>query len=123
MKAIVSLFALVLSAAALESRQSTTDIVVVSFANDLTGASVTFDVPADNKDHTIQSLNIVNGIMDTESGFMATSAQLVYFDQITNCMINNNWDNSLATLTAQATFSQLGNAAVDLTHVVINCYA
>lgn len=122
MKSIIPLFTLVLSAAALEARQSTTDVVVISFANDMTGASITFDVPADNKDHKIQSLNIVNGIMDTDSGFMATSAQLVYFDQITNCMLNN-WDNTLATLTAQATFAELGNAAVDLKSVVVNCYA
>lgn len=122
MQPVFSLFSLVLSAAALEPRQRTTEIVVVSFTNDLTGASVTFAVPADDNDHTIQSLNVVNGIMDTNSGFMATSAQLVYFTQATNCMINNNWDNVIATLTAQATFAKLGNT-VDLNNVVINCYA
>lgn len=123
MHSIFSVFALVFSAAALESRQSTTETVTVSFTNDLTGASVAIGVPADNIDHTVQSLNVVNGVMDTDSGFIATSVQLVSFTQTTNCMINHNWESVLATLTAQATYSELGNIAVDLNYVVVNCYA
>lgn len=47
MKTIISLFTVVLCVTALESRQSAPDMVTVSFANDLTGSSVTFDAPAD----------------------------------------------------------------------------
>lgn len=54
---------------------------------------------------------------------MTTSGQLISFTQATNCMINSNWDNVLATLTAGATFAELGNAAVDLNYTAINCYA
>lgn len=122
MKSIFAISALVLSAVALETRQSTTASVTVSFANDQTGASVAVEVPADYTDHAVMSLHEVYGMADTTSGFMATSAQLIDFTQAANCQINNNW-NPVATLTATTTFAELGNSAVDLSYVTINCNA
>lgn len=122
MKSMFAISTFVLSAVALETRQSITESVTLSFANDLTGANLAVSVPADEADHAVVTLPEVYDMGDIISGFMATSTQLIDFTQSTNCQINHNY-KKIATLDAMATFAELGNAAVDLHYVTVNCMA
>lgn len=124
MHSIIALCTLALSAVALESESSKSiaSFVTTSFTNDMTGASITVKIPADARDHLMPSLGPMNGMRGADFEFNATSAQLVYFTPVTNCMIRDNWE-TIATLDAQSTFADLGGRAVDLNYVAVSCDA
>lgn len=124
MHSIIALCTLALSAVALKSgsSKSIASFVTASFTNDMSGASITVKIPADDHDHLMPSLGPMNGMKGADFEFNATSAQLVHFTPVTNCMIRDSWD-TIATLDAQSTFSDLGGLVVELNHVAVSCYA
>lgn len=86
-----TIFASAISAAPATSPRDTVPSIIISVANDLTGANAAVPVPGDGIARNIPDLFRGTAI-DRNGAFMATSAQLTKFSEKTRCFFQNvNW--------------------------------